>query len=533
MNNGHAMRPHSDVITADDDSLRGQLAPIWRWKWVVLACLLVFPIGAFVISSQATKVYRAAATVSVQPGSTDTSLIIANVSPAGVPDESLSSAAGMAQTSAVTVPAAAMLKPPLSPPVLSSKLSISTDATSGFLSIKATDHSPDRAAAIANAVAKSLTIAEANQAQGQIDFAIAQLQQQLARVSPQDGAQRLQVSDELGRLRALRAAQPFNTRIVQEAQPPSGAISPTPSRDAILGVIAGALVGIALVYLLAQLDRKVRDPLEFESLAGVPLLAEIPNNAFPNQPQSSGVADAFQTLRGSLVYFNVDRPLTTILIASPAPSEGKTTVGSHLAEAFARSGKDVVVVDTDLRYVHTNPVYRGSNAEHGLGSVLAGESTVDEVLVGEEHLHIVPSGPPPPNPSELIASDRMRNLLSDLAERFDIVIVDTPAALAVGDAIPLFRQVSGILLLGRVGVTTRESITQCASMIRNAQGMLLGVVATGVSHRRAYGYGYAYGQRRRRGSRWLPRRSSSTSVETPLNGNGAAPRERAPDRMDA
>lgn len=497
MNHSHAMEPHPDVISVEDDDLRAQLAPLWRWKWIVLACLVVFPIGAFVFSAQAAKVYKATTTVSIQPGSTDTSLIIANVSPAGMPDESLSSAARLVKTSAVTVPAAAMLKPPADPVALTSRLSTTTDSTSGFLGISLTDHSPQRAAAAANAVAQSLTIVEAKQAQAQIDFAISQLQEQLRRVSPKDSAQQTQISDQLQRLRALRAAQSYNARIVQQAQPPTSPVSPQPMRNAILGLIAGGLIGVALAYLFARLDRKIRDPLEFEGLAGVPLLGQVPANAFPGRPSSTAVEDAFQTLRASLVYFNVDRPVTTILVASPAASEGKTTVSMHLSEAFARSGKDVVVVDTDLRYAH-GAVHPGGNVEHGLGAVLAGERAVDDVLVRERGLTILPSGPTPPNPSELIASERMRNLLSELAERFDVVIVDTAAGLAVGDAIPLFKQVSGVLLVGRVGLSTRESITRFASMVLNAQGTLLGIVATGISQRQAYGYGYGYGQRQQR-----------------------------------
>jgi polysaccharide biosynthesis transport protein len=492
-----------EALAQVGSDFREQLALIWRRKWIVLACVIIFPVAAYLISSRAPKVYKATTLLAIQPESIDTTLMIAAVPPSGTPDQSIAAAASTATTSGVLVPATGRIKPPIGPTALRNKLSVTTDPTSGFLSISATDHSGPRAARIANAVAGSLVTVEANQGRRQINQAVLELGQELGRLTPSDGG-RSQIQDQLQRLRALGAVQRSNARIVQSASIPTSPVSPRPSRDTAFALLAGILVGIGLASLLNRLDRKVRDPTDLEQITGLPILGRIPAGAFRGREGDRAVDDAFQTLRSSLVYFNVDRPIKSIVVASGIPSEGKTTVAVDLAHAFARTGKHVVLIDADLRYAHEDSRVGGS-VSAGLGAVLAGEATADETLLSHNGFDLLPSGPAPPNPSELIASNGMRNLIQMLSARFDLVIIDTPAGLAVGDAIPLFKEASGVLLVGRVGFSTRDAVSRFASVVRSSRGVLLGAVATGVKSNAGYGYGYGrkrrYARRRSRNGR--------------------------------
>ncbi|HWW66821.1 MAG TPA: CpsD/CapB family tyrosine-protein kinase, partial [Solirubrobacterales bacterium] len=174
------------------------------------------------------------------------------------------------------------------------------------------------------------------------------------------------------------------------------------------------------------------------------------------------------------------------------------TVATNLALAFAQDERDVVLVDADLRRPQA-AMRLGCDADSGLGAVLVGERTTEEALVEVDasggRLRVLPAGLPPPNPAVLLGSRRMRSLLEDLAIEADIVVIDTPAMLAVSDAIPLLEQVAGTVLVARIGRTTRQSLVKTRQVVAAAGGVVLGVVATGARAGGLYGYdegAYAY-----------------------------------------
>jgi capsular exopolysaccharide synthesis family protein len=251
--------------------------------------------------------------------------------------------------------------------------------------------------------------------------------------------------------------------------------------------------------LIEGLDRRIRDVDVVERLTGVSLLSIVPllrpgSGTTPRQRAES--VEAFQTLRASLTYFNIDRKLETVLICSPIKGDGKTTVAINLARAVARAGRRVVVIDMDMRHPQVDVRMTGGRARYGLGAVLVGERTLDESLisvdVGDGSLSILPAGPPPPNPSELISSHRMRSLLIELGAMNDLVIIDSPPTLLVSDTVPLFKRVSGLVVVAHLGKTTRDSMRRLMAVIRTAGGLPLGVVATSAKSSGLYGYG-SYG----------------------------------------
>ncbi len=363
--------------------------------------------------------------------------------------------------------------------------------------IIASDSDPKQAARIANAFAAAIT-------QQRTNSAISQVDQSIAALSEQGGgaATKAAIAQQLQQLRAARAGLAGTTQVIEPATPPSTPVSPHPARNAKIAFILALLLAAGLVPLLEAMDRRLREPEELEKLADAPLLGSIPDEAFPGRGSGAYVHEAFQTLRAGLTYFNIDRTLGTVVVASPSRGDGKTTVAANLARALAEDGRNVIAVDCDLRRsALAKRLGVEEDVNFGLDSVLIDRRGVSEALVdvdveGDGRLRVLPGGSPP-NPSILLGSDRMRTLIAKLAEDSDMVIIDTPPLLAVSDAIPLQEQVSGTVLVARMDRTSRDGVRKANSYISTAGGRLLGFVATGiqlggVGGYDAYGYGYGY-----------------------------------------
>jgi non-specific protein-tyrosine kinase len=289
--------------------------------------------------------------------------------------------------------------------------------------------------------------------------------------------------------------------VIEAATVPGAPISPHPRRNAELAAIVALMLGFALVSSIDRMDRRVRRPNEIEQLVGAPLLAVVPHEAFPGNAPSSSVREAFQTLRTSLTYFNIDEPLSRVLVTSAMKSDGKTTTATNLAVAAARGGKRVVIVDADLRKPAVASRMGIEQPRFGLSDVLVGEHSAEEAFVpvdvgGNGSLFVLPAGTIPPNPSELIGSQRMRAVLDEVGRHAELIIIDSPPVLPVSDAIPLLDQTSGVVIVARVNRTRRDALTRLSQVIAAAGGKVLGVVATGSSGaglQEEGGYSYAAG----------------------------------------
>jgi capsular exopolysaccharide synthesis family protein len=265
----------------------------------------------------------------------------------------------------------------------------------------------------------------------------------------------------------------------------------------VLALIVALLLGLGAVAIAEAADRRIRHPDEVGEFAGLPLLSAIPDSSFSLDDESAASIESFVTLRSSLTYFNVDQGLSSVLVTSPGKEDGKTTVSIKLARALARAGRDVILIDADLR----RPAIAkrlGFPSSVGLGQVLAGDFTLDQVISDEAapaggRLRVLTAGRPVPTPSELLGSRRMLELMSKLSERCDIVIIDSTPLLTVSDSMPLLRAVSGVVLVARVNRTSREAIARLRTVVDSAGGKPLGVVTTGTRRGGLYvapGYGY-------------------------------------------
>lgn len=506
---------------------------VWRRKWIALAIVVLIPAAVYAISSTVTKTYEASTTLRIQATNFSSALFSNQVT---VTSSSTDDAARLIQTTAVAKVAAKELnEPPSAARSLLGHIGVSVDQTTsgsagGFLTITARDSDPKQAAEIANAFARAVTQTRTDTAVKSIDRTIASLQGEAAAIKTGSlsASTASALADQLQQLRALKATQQGTTQVIEPAVAPSSPISPNPRRNTILALVVALLLAAGLVSLLDGLDRKIHETSGIEELVGAPLLAMIPRAAFPGNAPGPHAREAFQTLRAGLTYFNVDKALDRVLITSATHSEGKTTVSVNLAAALAQDGKHVVLVDGDLRRPQV-AARVGAQPRIGLAAVLLGERKLDDALIeidaGGGRLQILPSmAPQPPNPSVLLGSERMKDLLAELAERADIVIIDTPPILAVSDAIPLLERVSGSVLVARLDHTSRDAILRARLVIKTVRGNLLGVVATGARSGGLYGdglgydYGYSYGGYTEKDSE-----SDDGSAGDGSSGNGAGP----------
>jgi succinoglycan biosynthesis transport protein ExoP len=498
------------------DDPRTYLKLLWRWRVVFLALLVGCPLVAFALASSQAKVYQSQVLIEENPQTVDTSLFTSGTAPApstASTNETLAGLARVIKTLTVARLAAAHLNPePSNPASLLNVITATSDVTTGFITVTATADDPQRAADIANAFGQAVVTRRAQQAIGLLTTTIDQVSAQLAQMG-RHAVGGAQLSGQLERLRALRAAQGANADVLDSAVPDSSPVSPQIPKIVGLGLLAGLLLGFGAVFLAEASDTRVRHPEDLEELTGLRLLAVIPEAAFTPEGGGARAAEAFHMLRSALMYFSVDRPVSTIAVSSPIKGDGKTTVSTQLAVAAAQMGRDVILVDADLRRPRVSSrlgiVGQAVKPGHGLAAVLTGQATLDSCLVdvalntadepapapgsARSRLRVLPAGGTPPNPSELLGSERMNKLLDELAAMTDLVVIDTNPLLIVSDSLPLLERVSGVVLVARLDSTTKDAIRRLQNTVANTNAKVLGVVATGAQGGLYGRYGYRSG----------------------------------------
>lgn len=295
--------------------------------------------------------------------------------------------------------------------------------------------------------------------------------------------------------------------------------SPRPRRNLALGLVLGMVVGLSGAFARASQDRQLRDSADIEESTALPVLGAIPlelgDERLPAASHPMSVrAEAYRLVRTNLQFTDLPDLPRTLLVTSAAPGDGKTSLVVNLAVSCAQAGESVVVIDADLRKPRIAHHF-GLAPSPGLAELLASGLNVPATYLqpaADGLLAVLASGHAPPNPSELLGSPAMQKLIALLAEQFDRVIVDAPPVLPVADGVMLASRVSGVVLVARIGSTTRDELVSARERLEKGSSRLLGVVANCVrpSQDAAYGYGsygeYAYtgvrperpGRRRRR-----------------------------------
>jgi len=323
----------------------------------------------------------------------------------------------------------------------------------------------------------------------------------------------------------LLGEQGINTlTVIEEASLPTVPVGPQWKKQVLLAAAVGLVLATGAAFLLEYLDDTVKSPDDATRTMGLTTVGAISRIAGDNPADKlitvrhpkSPIAEAYRVMRTNLHFSSLDRPLKSLVVTSPNPVEGKSTTLANLGVVMAQAGKSVVLVDSDLRRPMLHKIFQLQNKE-GLTSVLLqDEPSLDGHLqeTGIENLRVLTSGPLPPNPSELLGSQKMRQLIEHLKDRADVILFDTPPAIPVTDAAVLAAQADGVLLVADAGRTRRNMARQAVESLRQVGANLLGVALNRLSPRSAGGYYYYYyyyyyaednkGRRRRR-RRWYQR----------------------------
>jgi capsular exopolysaccharide synthesis family protein len=410
----------------------------------------------------------------------------------------------------------------LSPKQVSAMVSVAPAAgEADAVDVTATSADPQQAQNVANAFARQFIAFRAGTERSKLVQAKRLAEQSFDNLSPaqQAGPRGEALSKGAEKLGILASLQTGNAELVQPAELPTSPTSPKPTRNAILGAMLGLLFGIGLAFLLERLNRRLRDPEEARDAFELPVLGTIPESkaitasnegtAAPDLPFMEN--EAFRMLRASLRYFSVDQDMRSLLVTSYTAGVGKSTISWNLARVAATSVK-AVIIETDLR----NPTLarqHGLTMGPGLAEILTHQADLDRAIQskalasrenggdpGQHALDVIVAGSLPPNPAELIESKTMKEVLAQLAERYELVVIDTAPVGVVADAYPLLKQVDGVILVARMDKTTRDSAQQLREQLARLDTPVLGVVANAVKRNRnsrRYGYGYYggyYGQ---------------------------------------
>jgi capsular exopolysaccharide synthesis family protein len=359
---------------------------------------------------------------------------------------------------------------PLTPQQLAAKISATAPLDTVLINVTVKDGTPERAQAMANATAAQFT----------------QFVSSLEQTDP-------------------TAAPPVKVSVVKPAELPVGPVSPRVPLNLALGLLFGLAVGVGAAVLRETLDTSIKSGADLSEHFGLTTLGVIGFDAnTPRRPllvheePQSPRAETFRQLRTNLQFIDVDSAPRSIVVTSSVPGEGKTTTTVNLAISLAQAGQRVIVVEGDLRRPQLAS-FLGLEGAVGLTSVLIGRAELDEALQpwGEEGLQVLASGPTPPNPSELLGSHGMQELLRTLEARADLVLLDSPPLLPVTDAAVLSTVASGAVLVIRVDRTRREQVDHALESLQAVGARVLGAVLNMAPTRgpNAYRYGYQYDYR--------------------------------------
>ena len=499
-------------------TLRDYLSVLWRRKWIILLVVVVATASAFYFSYRQTKLYEASADLIYEKpldisnpltgqGYTDPNeraLELRSVGSVLASPDMESRAKAVLKEKGVAVTGIEVSAAPVQDDAAGSA------ATSGnVVRITATSPYPERAAAAANAYAGAYISWRKERTQAQITTGIDALREELAGFegAAKQSTEYLVLAQRLQDLKLLEATATGNFRMLVPATVPETPISPKPLRSAILGFGVGLFAAIGLAFLLEQFDTRLRHADEASRILRLPILGRIPRISKRLLGESAVVAlshpdghpaEAFRLLRTNLEFMRVDDDVKSLLVTSSVQGEGKSVCVANLAVTLAMGGKKVFVVDADLRRPRQQ-AYFGLDNHKGVSTVVTGQTSLDEALQkvyldpvtgandvdfktwarGSESLsrvYILTSGPLPPNPGEIVSSKRFAAVIETLAAEADVVIVDSPAMLAVGDTPALASMVDGLVFLVDMHVAKRPMLQQAADQLMRLPCRILGIV---------------------------------------------------------
>lgn len=435
-----------------------------RRRWLVIALLTVLGIGgALGFSVTVTPEYsaRAQVFVSLRGGADSTGDLLQG---ANFTLRQVRSYVQIVTTPSVLQPVIEELGLDETPVTLARRVSADSPLDTVLINVRVHDQSAAMSATIANAVAAALA------------DVVADLE------TPVHGEPPVLVST------------------VRPADVPESPSSPNTVMNLGIGLLAGLAAGVGVALLRELLDTRVRDVADVEALTDASVLGAIPikddavdHPLILREAPGSPRAEAYRRLRTNLAFLDVDRQQRTIVFTSSVAGEGKTSTVLNLAITIANAGSRVAVVDADLRRPSVAK-YLGIEGAAGLTTVLIGQAGIDDVVQpwGNENLAVIASGAIPPNPSELLSSERMASVISELSRRYDVVLVDTAPLLPVTDGAVLARLVGGAVVVAGAGTVHKPQFTASLEALDAVSARVLGVVVNRVPAKGSGSYAYGY-----------------------------------------
>ncbi|MEZ5124658.1 MAG: Wzz/FepE/Etk N-terminal domain-containing protein [Thermoleophilia bacterium] len=531
---------HRPPVLAEGMTLRDALSVLRRRLWLVILLAVVAAVGAYVVASLQPDVYEATTDLIYEQeldianpltGQSYTDPYLREIELNSV-GSILASSDMLARTqkrlegSGWVLDEYAVSAAPAGDVSSDSSLS-----TTNIVRVSVQGPDPEGCAAVANAYADAFVAWRTQRVQEQISEAIDALQVQLESYKTDTsklGADYLVLQQRLQDMRIYKSTATGNFRVLVAATAPAEPFAPQPLRSAAMGLAVGLFAGVGLAFLLEVLDTRLRSADDVTRILQRPILGRIPEmgretaearGVMTLRDPESVVADAFRLVRTNLRFTSLEGAVRSFMVTSCQPGEGKSVTVANLAAAFALAGRKVVVVDGDLRRPRQHALFGLSNSR-GVSTVLTGESTLvesvqrvyipstderDQALTfvawargsgNDARFYVLPSGPLPPNPGEMVSSHQFAKLIDDLRNEAEIVIVDCPALLAVGDSAALADKVDGLVFLVDLKATKRPALVRAAEQVGKLPCQFLGVVLRGEATREAgynaYSYGHGY-----------------------------------------
>jgi tyrosine-protein kinase Etk/Wzc len=330
----------------------------------------------------------------------------------------------------------------------------------------------------------------------------------------------LMLKEKYEEARIREAGQMGNVRIVDKAIPPEHPIKPRTKLNVLLGALLGLLLGAGVAFLLESLDNSVKtieevEGLNLAALGHVPEIKEteeyrrrirsekseagqeatkVASHLITHFAPKAPVSEAYRTLRTNIQFSHLDNPPGSILVTSAGPGEGKSTTAANLAIAFSQMGTRTALLDTDFRRPILHSIL-GAEQEPGVTNHLADEVPLEEIIrkTPVENLDLITCGVIPPNPSELLATEKMKEFVEELKKRYQMILFDTPPVIAVTDAVVLSLLVDGVVLVASAGQTSQQGLARAEDLLNNVGAKVMGVVLNKTDRRSAFAsYHYYY-----------------------------------------
>jgi capsular exopolysaccharide synthesis family protein len=475
-----------------------------RWALILLSTLLVGA-AAFAYTATQEKTYEARSTLSPRERAADIGLIGSSGAPPASPQSLTAELAAKAERDTIAKRVEKALKTDLSADQIAGKVTSSIEPQTNLVLIIASDSDPDFAAELANTYAEEVQREALASEREQIDDAITLVKRQL-----QDAKQGLP-SDELTilqeRLNRLETLKGISNpvEIVTAATAPGAPVSPKPARNIALGLLAGLFLGIILAFARDSLDTRLKTPREIEDHFGIPRVGQLTEAALGRSPHPAAGKrrldpldlEAARIIRTNLDALDRGDSVKTMVVTSPLPGEGKSTVAMALAWASAVAGKLTLLVECDLRRSVLGERL-GLRATPGLTDAMLGRAQPRDVLqpvdlgvatnspeeaADASRLVAITAGTPVPDPAEILASNRFAQFLGEVRDAYDLVVLDTSPLLSVVDTRELLQLVDGAVVCARSYQTTRDQARATREALESTSVGFTHLVVTGLKLR--------------------------------------------------